>query len=115
MQRVNEAYSKKDLLQLVALQLEIEQIDQPNLNTIAEDQLKHFNKILQEQLDELFQEIDEIQFSFRVLLNAPSYVNLKPKDVLNSLSYDIDRLNDLIRDIKIEIEELQNPVNLKAM
>ncbi len=27
MQRVNEAYSKKDLLQLVALQLEIEQID----------------------------------------------------------------------------------------
>ncbi|MEN9898354.1 MAG: hypothetical protein RLZZ66_2003 [Pseudomonadota bacterium] len=115
MQRVNEAYSNKDLLQLVTLQLEIEQIDQPNLNTITEDQLKHFNKILQEQLDELFQEIDEIQFPFRVLLNAPPYVNLKPKDVLNSLSYDIDRLNDLIRDIKIEIEELQNPVNLKAM
>lgn len=115
MQRVNEAYSKKDLLQLLALQLEIEQIDQSNLNTIAEDKLKHFNKILQEQLDELLQEIDDIQFPFRVLLNVPPYVSLKPKNVLNSLSYDIDRLNDSIRDIKIEIEELQNPVNLKAM
>jgi TolA-binding protein len=48
-------------------------------------------------------------------LNVPPYVSLKPKNVLNSLSYDIDRLNDSIRDIKIEIEELQNPVNLKAM
>lgn len=115
MQRVNEAYSKKDLLQLLALQLEIEQIDQSNLNTIAEDKLKHFNKILQEQLDELLQEIDEIQFPFRVILNAPPYVSLKPKDVMNSLSYDIYRLNDSIRDIQIEIEELQNPVNLKAM
>lgn len=115
MQRVNEAYGNKDLLQLLALQLEIEQIDQSNLNTIAEDKLKHFNKILQEQLDELMQEINEIEFPFRMMLNAPSYIKLTPDDVLKALSRDIRELQKSLKDIKREIKELQNPLTLKAM
>ena len=50
MQRVNIAYGKKDLLLLLALQLEIEQIDPAHLNHIADSRLKYFNKILKEQL-----------------------------------------------------------------
>lgn len=115
MQRVNEAYGKKDLLQLLALQLEIEQIDQSKLNTIAEDKLKHFNQILQEQLDELMQEINEVEFPFRMMMNAPSYVKLTPDDVLKSLSHDIRKLKKSLKDIERGIKALQNPVNLKAM
>ncbi|MDP3839807.1 MAG: hypothetical protein Q8Q54_12895, partial [Methylococcales bacterium] len=53
MQKVNVAYSKKDLLQLLELQLAVEQIDQAHLNNLSEDRLKHFNKVLQEQFTEL--------------------------------------------------------------
>ncbi|MDD5215967.1 MAG: hypothetical protein PHQ03_10575 [Methylococcales bacterium] len=115
MQRVNEAYSKKDLLQLFALQLEIEQIDQTKLNTIAEDKLKHFNKILQEQLNELMQEINDMEYPFRTMLNAPSHIKLTPDDVLKSLSYNVRELKTSIKDIEREMKALQNPVHLKAM
>lgn len=115
MQRVNEAYGKKDLLQLLALQLEIEQIDQSNLNMIAEDKLKHFNKILQEQLNELMQEINDVVFPFRMMLNVSPYIKLTPEDILKSLSQDIRELKKSIKDIEREIKVLQNPVNLKAM
>lgn len=115
MQRVNEAYGKKDLLQLLALQLEIEQIDQNQLNIIAEDRLKHFNKILQEQLDELMQEIHDVEYPFRMMLNAPTHTKLTPEDILKSFSHDIRELKKSIKDIEREIKALQNPVNLKAM
>jgi hypothetical protein len=115
MQRVNEAYKKKDLLQLLALQLELEQIDQSNLNTIAEDKLKHFNKVLEEQLDELMQEINEIEFPFRMMLGAPPYIKLTPDDVSKALSRDIRELQKSLKEIQREIKELQNPLTLKAM
>ena len=115
MQRVNEAYKKKDLLQLLALQLELEQINQSNLNTIAEDKLKHFNKVLEEQLDELMQEINEIEFPFRMMLNAPPFIKLTPDDVLKALSRDIRELKQSLKDIEREVKELQNPLTLKAM
>jgi hypothetical protein len=114
MQRVNEAYSKKDLLQLLALQLEIEQIDQTQLNTIAEDRLKHFNKILQEQLDELEQEIREVEFPFRMQLNVPPYLKLTPKQVLQSLLHSILGLKLTIRQAENELKDFQNLANLKA-
>lgn len=115
MQRVNEAYGKKDLLQLFALQLEIEQIDQTKLNSIAEDKLKHFNKILQEQLNELMQEINDMEYPFRTMLNAPPHIKLTPDDVLKSLSYNVRELRKSIKDIEREMKALQNPVHLKAM
>ncbi|MEI6746623.1 MAG: hypothetical protein WCL34_11735 [Methylococcaceae bacterium] len=115
MQRVNEAYKKKDLLQLLALQLELEQIDQSNLNTIAEDKLKHFNKVLEGQLEELLDEINGIQFPFRMMLNLPPWEKLTPDDVLKSLSHDIRELKKSLKDIEREIKELQNPLTLKAM
>ena len=41
MQRVNQAYDKNNLLQLLELQLELEHIDQFALNNISDDRLKH--------------------------------------------------------------------------
>jgi len=115
MQRVNEAYGKKDLLQLLALQLEIEQIDQSQINTIAEDKLKHFNKILQDQLDELEQEIHEVEFPFRMQLNTPPYSELTPEQVLKALSRDIKGLQQIIKDTEKDLKDFQNPENLKAV
>jgi hypothetical protein len=57
MQRANVAYAKEDLLALLSLQLEIEQIDAAHLRGATDAQLKHFNAVLQEQLEELKAEL----------------------------------------------------------
>ncbi len=114
MQRVNVAYAKKDLLQLLALQLEIEQIDQSQLNTMTENRLKHFNKILQEQLDELVQEISDVEYPFRMQLNVPPYLNFLPPQLLKALSAEIAELQLVIKNVQRELKEFQHPASLKA-
>lgn len=97
MQKVNVAYAKKDLLQLLELQLAIEQIDQLQLNNIAEDRLKHFNTVLQEQLNELFEEIADIESAFKQQMNLSPIVHLSPKYLMKNLDA---AMKDLQRSIK---------------
>lgn len=114
MQRVNTAYGKKDLLLLLALQLEIEQIDPAHLSHIADSRLKYFNKILKEQLSELDQETGQIEGMFKVDLNLPFYVLLTPKQLLQRLAKDIQELQEEIVSIQNELEIFHNPPSLKA-
>lgn len=114
MQKVNVAYNKKDLLQLLALQLEFEQIDQTQLNTIAEGRLKHFNKILQEQLDELQQEIYQIEHIFKIKLDIPPFLNLTPNKLLEIIEEEISNMQLSITNIKKDLELIQDPAALKA-
>jgi hypothetical protein len=64
MARANAAYEARDLLALLSLQLQIEQVDVAHAATVAASQVKHFNKVLAEQLRELEAEIDERQMAF---------------------------------------------------
>lgn len=64
MQRANRAYEAGDLLSLLALQLEIEQVDIHHAAGIAAEQVRHFNKVLAGQLRELESEIDGRQQAF---------------------------------------------------
>jgi hypothetical protein len=57
MQRANAAYAAEDLLALLGLQLELEQIDAAHLKSASDAQIRHFNAVLQEQLDELKAEL----------------------------------------------------------
>ncbi|MDE2394415.1 MAG: hypothetical protein KGM91_03170 [Burkholderiales bacterium] len=57
MQRVNQAYAANDLLALLTLQLEIEQIDGEHLAGAPPQRIRHFNKVLGEQLAEIEAEI----------------------------------------------------------
>jgi hypothetical protein len=64
MQRANTAYEAGDLLALLELQLQIEQVDLAHAANVAAEQVRHFNKVLAEQLRELESEIDERQLAF---------------------------------------------------
>lgn len=57
MQRVTEAYSNNDLLELLKLQLELEQIKEDTIENIADEKLNHYNKVLNEQVLQLEDEI----------------------------------------------------------
>jgi hypothetical protein len=114
MQRVNTAYGKKDLLQLLELQLEIEQIDPAHLSQMADSRLKHFNKILREQLAELEQEIYQIGEMFKLQLNLPFYALLTPKQLMTMLANDIKAVRKDMATVQKELEIFQDPAALKA-
>lgn len=66
MQRVNQAYAANDLLALLELQLQIEQIDASHIANASAQRLKHYNKVLSEQLSQLRAEVDGVEMGFRI-------------------------------------------------
>lgn len=64
MQRANAAYEAGDLLALLTLQLQIEQVNELQAREMAASQVRHFNKVLAEQLREIEREIDGRQHAF---------------------------------------------------
>ena len=66
MQKVNQAYAKGDLLALLELQLQIEQVDAAHIADAGAQRLKHYNKVLSEQLAELKVEVERVAFGFGI-------------------------------------------------
>ncbi len=64
MARANAAYEAGDLLALLALQLEIEQVDVARAASIAASQVKHFNRVLAEQAREIEMELARLERGF---------------------------------------------------
>jgi len=114
MQRVNVAYTKKDLLSLLELQLEAEQIDQSHMNNIAEDRLKYINKILKGQLEELQLEVAQVEYPFKLQLDVPPYIPLSPKRLLQELEANIRAIKQDTAKLKEELRAYQNLNVLKA-
>jgi RNA polymerase-interacting CarD/CdnL/TRCF family regulator len=114
MQRANLAYEKNNLLQLLELQLELEHIDQTAINNIGEDRLKHYNKILKEQLAELSQEIWHVEGRFRVQFDVDPYENLSPATLMRRLAREIIGVQQSIRDLKKDLRVFEDIKKLKA-
>ena len=111
MQRVNQAYEKKNLLQLLELQLEIEHIDAHAISGMSEQRIKHFNKILKEQISELDHEIQHYEAPLRSQFQMPAYTRIKPISVLAMLDAEIAKFQIEVR--KAE-RELLLPTDLVA-
>lgn len=94
MQRANTAYEAGDLLALLELQLQIEQVDLAHAANVAAEQVRHFNKVLAEQLRELESEIDERQLAFCASYGLmaerrldPARLDLLIKDEMREIAY----------------------------
>ncbi len=86
MQRANAAYEAGDLLALLTLQLQIEQVDQVQASRLAASQVRHFNKVLAEQLKELESEIDGRQHAFEMSYGFSLHNRLEPDQLGKVLS-----------------------------
>lgn len=113
MQRVTVAYGNKDLLQLLELQLAVEQIDQGRLNNIAEDRLKHYNKILQNQFDELREEVMLMEMQIGTMMQVGPFDVLTPKRIARMLEADIRTVREMIPRIQEELRRFQDVQQLK--
>ena len=114
MQRVNEAYEKGNLLQLLELQLQLEHIDQAHLATLGGERLKHYIKILKGQLEELEMEIRHIKHGLAAEFGISPYGTFRPKDLLRMLDADRAQCERNIRQAKDDVETANDPKLLKA-
>ncbi|MCU0353686.1 MAG: hypothetical protein MUD08_08120 [Cytophagales bacterium] len=61
MQRITAAYEADDLFELLRLQLEYNQKDSGDFALLPDEQLKYYNKLLKEQINELEDELWQLQ------------------------------------------------------
>ena len=114
MQRVNQAYAKNNLLQLLELQLELEHIDQAAMNNVSEDRLKHYNQILREQYQELRHEIMRVECMFMDQARLDPCGDITPKIVMKALTTEIANAQRDIRQLKKDLQALETVPTLKA-
>jgi hypothetical protein len=79
MKRVNQAHEANDLLTLLELQLQIEQIDASHIASASEQRLKHYNKVLAEQLAEIKAEVEHVEIAFRMEFAMEPGLGLNPR------------------------------------
>ena len=78
LQQVTAAYEANELLTLLRLQLELQRIDQSHLENLAEDQLRHYNKLLREQARELEDKLYQEQVDLSGFTKQPFYMVSTP-------------------------------------
>ena len=113
MQRVTEAYEKSDLLTLLRLQLEFNRIDQDHLENLAEEQLKYYNKILKQQMQELDEELYIVQSQLAAMTGRPAYLVSNRFALEFSLNTDIAEMKRDIKGIKKDIKNFADVALLK--
>lgn len=114
MQRVNVAYGNQDLLQLLELQLEVEQIDENMINNISEDRLKHYNKILADQSEELEMEVEQNVLAFTLRFQLDPNQQRDAASSLADLEDDIFDIAQSIKDIAADVQRFEDAKALKG-
>lgn len=114
MQQVTVAYSNKDLLKLLELQLAVEQIDQSKLSSLSAERLKHYNKILSDQLAELQDEVMLKEEQIRMMLQLSPFEPLSPNRLATLLKHDIQAMQAALKGIQNDLQVFQDVKNLKA-
>jgi hypothetical protein len=113
MQEINVAYEAKDLLKLLELQLRFEQIDRDRVDAVADDRLRHYNRVLEEQAKQLASELAELEAPFRIELDvAPSAV-LSSDRVIAQIRFDTSQVVEQRRVIETDIERFRDMGRLK--
>ena len=103
MAQVNEAYGREDLLALLELQLRIEQIDAEHLANVDAVRLKHYNKVLAEQLAELREEIANVEAECRRDFGLEADAVLDPKRLQKELEAEAARLRKAVAQLRQEV------------
>jgi hypothetical protein len=105
MQRVTQAYNDNNLLNLLKLQMEFDRIDQEHLETLADDQLLYYNKVLKQQLDDLEMMKSEIVHQLARLADMSPYH-------INSVEFVFFKFNQDLSDFKKELKTTKSEIAL---
>lgn len=113
MSEVNVAYEAKDLLRLLALQLELERVDESRVETLAEERLVHFARILDEQARQLDAELAGLEMPYRMELGLMPSAVVTPERVIVRIRADASALEIQIERAKRDLVTFLDPALLK--
>lgn len=114
MQRANQAYAGKDLLQLLALQQELGQIEPETLQALEGDYLKTYNRALQQHLAGLKARVQEFQQRAAAVRGMSLFFMGSPKGFVRDFEDTLREMRRSVVGIQQEMETLQEPKSLKA-
>ncbi|MGZ8203175.1 MAG: J domain-containing protein, partial [Burkholderiales bacterium] len=107
-QRANQAYARNDLLELLALQIETEQIDAAALSKVPEARLRHYNQVLADQATALEAEVQGRAAFFRIEFDLTTR-DVTPQRVDQALTVRIAQVRAVLEQIKRDSARLDDP------
>lgn len=114
MQRVNTAYDARDLLRLLALQVEAEQVDPGRFADLADARLEHYNRVLREQSETLARELAALLARFAGMLGAKRRRAPTPQAIEDVLRQELAWLRDESRQLTQDLAAFRDPRVLKG-
>ncbi len=113
MQRANVAYAANDLLGLLELQLEVDQIDQAGLDQLSEDRIKQYNRILDDQLNEIKTELFAMERAVAAAMGWELGARRTPKAMMKGLRADIAAMKSDIKNIEADVQSFDDVKKIK--
>ncbi len=114
MQRITEAYENDDLFELLRLQLEYNQKDSGDFALLPDEQLKYYNKLLKEQVNELENELWGLQSSDHPF--QPSFYQqfcFPPERLDANIKREAAQLKKQVKAMEEEKKAFEHPENIK--
>lgn len=113
MKRVNQAYEANNLLDLLQLQLEVQQIDPAQIAALGDERLKHYNRVLADQLTQLREKVRFVREGFCADFGlSPS--RSKPSTTMKQLSQKMKELQVASDYLQMQLRTLRtSPAYLK--
>lgn len=109
MARANQAYAAGDLLALLAMQLELEQLDADHLAGLPDDRLRHYNRVLKEQQQSLEDELALLQAPVSAALQRPpGLLNWPAKLLVQAFEEELDDVGSALRAIREDVQLLRD-------
>ncbi|NML15016.1 J domain-containing protein [Azohydromonas caseinilytica] len=108
MQQANQAYQSGDLLTLLELQLQVEQIDAGHIAQADPQRLKHYNKVLAEQLSEINGECARVESAFRFEFGLEPRFGTDPQRLGKILETQARALRAELEQMALELRMLED-------
>ncbi len=117
MSQVNVAYDNEDFLRLLELQLEIEQIDAATIGSLSAERQKHYNRVLQEQVQQLEMELAQMLTVFQMrfsLMQADTHRGTPNAAAqLPLLAQEMAQLQEGVVALQHDVQAFSEPKHLK--
>lgn len=115
LQQANRALEDKDLLTLLKLRAYIENDNKKQMDKIANEHLKSYNLLLEEQIGQLQDEIDSIVYSFDWESSGFYKQTFKPTDLAKKYQRDLADIQKKLSRDKVLLSGYQDITDLKHL
>jgi hypothetical protein len=113
MSEVNTAYDRKNLSELLKLQLQLAQIDSMALSRMADDKLNAMCLLLKEQVDALEEDEAQAQFEIRHYLGVNALDHISAESLARALAIQLRDKAHEVDTLERDLRRIQNEAELK--